>query len=135
MRVKDYEGAKEDYTKALAIKDDPIPKDKLDRIEKILEIFKFDNEQKKTAIKLIKSLYRIILEKDASLIEINPLVITKSDSIIYTRFAPIVLDLPGYSNFIRTKESKVAGVMRLVPMSIQIEYLRILETNPLERVV
>ncbi|MDC0058355.1 hypothetical protein OAJ22_00415 [Acidimicrobiaceae bacterium] len=59
----------------------------------------------------------------------------KSDSIIYTRFAPIVLDLPGYSNFIRTKESKVAGVMRLVPMSIQIEYLRILETNPLERVV
>ena len=59
----------------------------------------------------------------------------KSDAIIYTRFAPIVLDLPGYNNFIRTKESKVAGVMRLVPMSIQIEYLRLLETNPLERVV
>jgi hypothetical protein len=25
--------------------------------------------------------------------------------------------------------------MRLVPMSIQIEYLRLLETNPLERVL
>jgi succinyl-CoA synthetase beta subunit len=51
-------------------------------IEKILEIFKFDNEQKKTAIKLIKSLYRIILEKDASLIEINPLIITKEKKLI-----------------------------------------------------
>ena len=59
----------------------------------------------------------------------------KSDGIIYTRFAPVVLDLPGYSNFIRTKESKVAGVMRLVPMSIQIEYLRIFDPNTLERVV
>ena len=51
-------------------------------IEKILEIFNFDNEQKKTAIKLIKSLYRIILEKDASLIEINPLIITKEKKLI-----------------------------------------------------
>ena len=59
----------------------------------------------------------------------------KSDAIVYTRFAPVVLDLPGYSNFIRTKESKVAGVMRLVPMSIQVEYLRIFDPNPLERVM
>ena len=34
-------------------------------------------KSKKTASKLIKSLYKIILEKDASLIEINPLIITK----------------------------------------------------------
>ena len=59
----------------------------------------------------------------------------KSDAIVYTRFAPVVLDLPGYSNFIRTKESKVAGVMRLVPMSIQVEYLRVFDPNPLERVM
>ena len=31
---------------------------------------------------MIKSLYRIIIEKDASLIEINPLIITKENKII-----------------------------------------------------
>jgi succinyl-CoA synthetase beta subunit len=51
-------------------------------IEKILEIFKFETDQKNVAIDLIKSLYRIILEKDASLIEINPLIITKEKKLI-----------------------------------------------------
>ncbi len=51
-------------------------------IEKILEIFRFDSNQKKTAIQLIKSLYKIILEKDASLIEINPLIITKQKNLL-----------------------------------------------------
>ncbi len=51
-------------------------------IEKILEIFKFETEQKETAIKLIRSLYKIILERDASLIEINPLIITKEKKLI-----------------------------------------------------
>ena len=37
--------------------------------------------KKKLQIKLIKSLYRIILEKDASLIEINPLIITKEKNL------------------------------------------------------
>ena len=32
--------------------------------------------------KLIKSLYKIILEKDANLIEINPLIITKDDKLV-----------------------------------------------------
>jgi len=53
-----------------------------DEIEKIISIFKFDSEQKKTASKLIKSLYEIIIEKDASLIELNPLIITKSGKLI-----------------------------------------------------
>ena len=48
----------------------------------------------------------------------------RSEGIKVFRFAPLVLDLPVYSNFIRTKESKVAGIMRLVPMSIQFDYLR-----------
>jgi len=51
-------------------------------IEKIISIFDFNDEQKKTASKLIKSLYEIILEKDASLIEINPLIISKSEKLI-----------------------------------------------------
>ena len=51
-------------------------------IENIITAFQLNDDQKKTAGRLIKSLYKIIIEKDASLIEINPLVITKSDSII-----------------------------------------------------
>ena len=51
-------------------------------IESIISIFKFDNTQKETAIKLIKSLYKITIEKDASLIEINPLIITKDNKIV-----------------------------------------------------
>mgnify|MGYP006148239981 CR=1 FL=1 len=51
-------------------------------IEKIILIFKFDDKQKKIAANLIKSLYKIVLEKDASLIEINPLIITKENELI-----------------------------------------------------
>ena len=53
-----------------------------DEIEKILKIFSLDFNQKNTGIKLIKSLYKIILEKDASLIEINPLIITKEKKLL-----------------------------------------------------
>ena len=51
-------------------------------IEKIITIFEFNPEQKKIAKDLIRSLYRIIIEKDANLIEINPLIITKENKII-----------------------------------------------------
>ena len=51
-------------------------------IEKIISIFQFDDEQKITATNLIKSMYKILIEKDASLIEINPLIITKSKKIV-----------------------------------------------------
>ncbi len=51
-------------------------------IEKIISIFNFNDDQKKTASKLIKSLYEITLQKDASLIEINPLIISKSEELI-----------------------------------------------------
>ena len=51
-------------------------------IEKIVSIFQLNEKQKITATKLIKSLYEIIIKKDASLIEINPLIITKSEKLI-----------------------------------------------------
>ena len=54
----------------------------LDEIEKIISIFKLSEDQKKIAIKLIKSLYKIVVQKDATLIEINPLIITKEDKIV-----------------------------------------------------
>ena len=51
-------------------------------IEKIISIFKFNDEQKKTAASLIKSIYEIIIKKDASLIEINPLIITSENKLV-----------------------------------------------------
>jgi len=53
-----------------------------DDVNKILEIFNFNEKQKLVASKLIQSLYKILIEKDASLIEINPLIITKDDNIV-----------------------------------------------------
>ena len=51
-------------------------------IKKIISIFKFDNKQEIVAAKLIKSLYEIVVKKDANLIEINPLIITKSNQLV-----------------------------------------------------
>ena len=53
-----------------------------EEIENIIEIFKFSKAQKEVASNLVKSLYRIILEKDANLVEINPLIINKDNKII-----------------------------------------------------
>ena len=53
-----------------------------DEIDKIIKPFNFNSEQKLTAQKLIKSLNKILIEKDATLIEINPLIITKDNRIV-----------------------------------------------------
>jgi succinyl-CoA synthetase beta subunit len=54
----------------------------IDEVEKIIKPFNFNSEQKLTAQKLIKALYKILIEKDATLIEINPLIITKDQKIV-----------------------------------------------------
>ena len=51
-------------------------------IEKIIKIFNFDDNQKKEASKIVNAMYNTLISKDASLIEINPLVITKDNKII-----------------------------------------------------
>ena len=51
-------------------------------IEKIIKIFSFDPNQKKDAKNLLNAMYNILIQKDASLIEINPLVITKQKKLI-----------------------------------------------------
>ena len=51
-------------------------------IDKIISIFKFSRDQKQVANELIQALYKIILTKDASLVEINPLIITKDNKIV-----------------------------------------------------
>tara|TARA_E500000178_G_scaffold342881_1_gene388767 strand:- start:248 stop:1411 length:1164 start_codon:yes stop_codon:yes gene_type:complete len=53
-----------------------------EEIEKIISVFEFNDKQKITAHRLVKSLYEIVIKKDASLIEINPLIITKSNELI-----------------------------------------------------
>ena len=51
-------------------------------INKIISIFNFDKDQIIEAKKLVKALYNILIQKDATLIEINPLIITKNNKII-----------------------------------------------------
>ena len=53
-----------------------------EELEEIIKVFKFNQKQKIIAKELTKSLYKIILERDASLIEINPLILTKENNII-----------------------------------------------------
>ena len=51
-------------------------------IDKIIKPFEFTPDQKKEALKLIRALYKILIQKDASLIEINPLIITTSGKVL-----------------------------------------------------
>ena len=53
-----------------------------EEIEKITKTFNFDIQQQKIGKKLIKAMYKVLIEKDASLIEINPLIITKDNKLI-----------------------------------------------------
>ena len=51
-------------------------------IEKIIRPFNLNGPQKKEANNLVQSLFKILIEKDATLIEINPLIITKQNKLI-----------------------------------------------------
>jgi len=51
-------------------------------IEKIIKPFILSDKQQVEMIKLIKALYKILKEKDATLIEINPLIISKNNEVI-----------------------------------------------------
>ena len=51
-------------------------------IQKIIKIYSLDTNQKKDAKNLVNALFNILVSKDASLIEINPLVITKQKKLI-----------------------------------------------------
>ena len=49
---------------------------------KIIKPFLLNDDQKKNANNLVQALFKILQEKDASLIEINPLIITKDERLI-----------------------------------------------------
>jgi len=50
--------------------------------EKIIKIFNLNNQNKNQAVKLIKSIYKMFISTDASMVEINPLILTKDDKIV-----------------------------------------------------
>ena len=54
----------------------------LNDLKNILQIFKFDKRQMESATKLVNAMYEALISKDASLIEINPLVVTKNGEIL-----------------------------------------------------
>ncbi len=51
-------------------------------IKNIITVFGFDEKQKQEASKIVNAMYNVLISKDASLIEINPLVITKDNKIL-----------------------------------------------------
>ena len=51
-------------------------------VEKIIKIFQLNQRQKIQAKKLINSIFRLLIKKDANLIEVNPLIITKDDNLL-----------------------------------------------------
>jgi succinyl-CoA synthetase beta subunit len=50
--------------------------------EKIIKIFNLNDDTKKQAILLIKSLYKMFVNTDANMVEVNPLILTKEKKII-----------------------------------------------------
>jgi succinyl-CoA synthetase beta subunit len=53
-----------------------------EKIKKILKPFKFSEHQMIEGKKIVEALYKIISERDAILVEINPLIITKTNKVI-----------------------------------------------------
>ena len=65
-------------TTKLDIREDILESD----CEKIIKIFNLKDNSKIAAISLIKSIYKMFLSADASLVEINPLILTKDKKIV-----------------------------------------------------
>ena len=51
-------------------------------IKKIIQPFGLPEKSKKQAFHLIQSIYKVLIEKDANLIEINPLILTRDNSLL-----------------------------------------------------
>ncbi len=51
-------------------------------IEKIIKPFNLKEKSKKNAYNLIESIYKVLVQKDANLIEINPLILNKNNELI-----------------------------------------------------
>ena len=74
--------AEEDPKKIITLKFEISEKLDDKKLNELVEIFKLNDSQKKEAMNLLESVYKILIEKDANLIEINPLIITKKNNLI-----------------------------------------------------
>jgi succinyl-CoA synthetase beta subunit len=76
------EVAKNDPKKIVTVKINLSQSIKEEDIYKIIQPYILPEKSKKQAFYLIQSIYKILIEKDANLIEINPLVLTKEDDLL-----------------------------------------------------
>jgi succinyl-CoA synthetase beta subunit len=54
----------------------------IDECDNIIKIFNLSGNSKEEAVSLIKSIYKMFVSVDASMIEINPLILTKDEKIV-----------------------------------------------------
>ena len=50
--------------------------------KKIIKVFELDDNSGSEAISLIKAIYKLFIENDANLVEINPLILTKENKVV-----------------------------------------------------
>ena len=50
--------------------------------KKIIKVFELDDNSSSEAISLIKAIYKLFIENDANLVEINPLILTKENKVV-----------------------------------------------------
>jgi len=74
--------AKETPDKIITVKIDSLNSVSENEIKKIIKPFKFSGKTEKQAFKIIRSIYKILINKDANLVEINPLVMTKENNLL-----------------------------------------------------
>ena len=76
------ETAKKNPQKIVTVKFNFVKSVKDEDIKKILKPFALPEKLKKQAFHLINSIYKVLIEKDANLIEVNPLILTKNDELL-----------------------------------------------------
>ena len=76
------EVAKKDPSKISTVKINFSADIKDEDCEKIVKNFNLDNDANLKCIKIIKSIYKTFISTDASLIEINPLILTKENNVV-----------------------------------------------------
>ena len=68
--------------KILTTKVDFIQEISDDDCKKIIKVFNLDKNSSEQAINLIKAIYKMFIDTDANLVEINPLILTKENKIV-----------------------------------------------------
>ncbi len=68
--------------KILTTKVDFIQEISDDDCKKIIKVFNLDKNSSEQAINLIKAIYKMFIDTDANLVEINPLILTKENNIV-----------------------------------------------------